>query len=59
MKKREYRGHEMRNRTGRANDWFISFGTRVRWGSIAQCEADIDHIVEHGCMPPFVPGSWA
>ncbi len=59
MTKISYRGYTISNRTGRKVDHFVSFDGRVRWGTLAECMADIDHILAYGHLPARIPGSWA
>ncbi len=48
------------NRTGKANDWYISDPKhhRVRWGTLQECRDDAEHLIAFGQFPPRKQG-WA
>lgn len=59
MTTQAYRGEILKNRTGGRYDWFFACAGRVRWGTLAEVKADVDHWKDTGAMPPRLKGSWA
>jgi len=46
-----YRGHTLKNRTRRTNDWSVAWQGRVRWGTLDEIKADVDCLVTYGYLP--------